>query len=43
MGDWYEFNYLSKKDANPLRLSIVVSHYMHRNWIGKNEAERHWL
>ena len=32
-----------KKDANPLRLSIVLSHHMHRNWIGKSEAECHWL
>ena len=32
-----------KKDANPLRLSIVLSHHMHRNWIGKSEAGRYWL
>ena len=32
-----------KKDANPLRLSIVLSHHMHRNWIEKSEAGRHWL
>ena len=36
---WWE----SKKDANPLRLSIVLSHHMHRNWIGKSEAGCHWL
>ena len=36
---WWE----SKEDANPLRLSIVLSHHMHRNWIGKSEAGRHWL
>ena len=32
---------IKKKDANPLRLSIVLSHYMYRNWIGKSEAGRH--
>ena len=32
-----------KKAANPLRLSIVLSHHMHRNWTGKSEAGRHWL
>ena len=34
---------LKKIDANPLRLSILLSHHMHRNWIGKSEAGRHWL
>ena len=29
--------------ANPLRLSTVLSHHMHRNWIGKSEPGRHWL
>ena len=33
----------SRKAANPLRLSIILSHHMHRNWIGKSEAGRHWL
>ena len=32
---------LKKKDANPLRLSIVLSHHMHRNRIGKSEAGCH--
>ena len=36
-------NIINKKDANPLRLSIVLSHHMHRNWIEKSEAGCHWL
>ena len=35
--------FFSKKDANPLRLTIVLSHHMHRNWIGKSEAGCHWF
>ena len=31
-----------KKAANPLRLSIVLSHPMNRNWIGTSKAGRHW-
>ena len=31
----------NKKDANSLRLNIVLSHHMHRNWIEKSEAGRH--
>ena len=29
--------------ANPLRLSTVLSHHVHRNWIEKSEAGRHWV
>ena len=32
---------LRKKAANPLRLSIVLSHHMHRSLIGKSEPGRH--
>ena len=26
-----------------MRLSTVLSHHMHRNWMGKSEVARHWL
>ena len=34
---------LKKIFAHPSRLSTVLSHHVHRNWIGKSETERHWL
>ena len=34
---------LSKICANPSRLSTLLSHHVHRNWIGKSRAQNKWV